>query len=161
MLSWSRYLLPKNNHVRHLMFDLDKTLWNMTVEWKTDLNIKADAITYVPPAFVEAMVYLSSHYTLHVCSRSSMPEQCYQLLETAYPSVHFQSITIYPTVEETKYNHVKSALGSAAHSTPFYFFDDEITILRGIQRDFPLAIPVHGPNGFLSGTVLRSTDIQN
>ena len=132
----------------------------MTVEWKNDLNVNRDAAAHVPQQYVNAMEALSSQYTLHVCSRSSMPTECYQLLEKAYPTVRFHSITVYPTEEETKFHHVKSALGSAAHNTPFYFFDDELTILRNIQRDFPLATAVHGPEGFLSGNVLpRSTDV--
>ena len=138
---------------QHLLFDLDKTLWNMTVEWNKDLNVDADATKYVPREYVDVMETLSSQYTLHVCSRSSMPMECYRLLENAYPSVKFQSITIYPTEKESKFNHVKSALGSDALTTPFYFFDDETTILRNIQRDFPLATTIYGPDGFLSGTV--------
>lgn len=100
-------------------------------------------------------------YRLHVCSRSSEPDKCQELLRVAFPAVPFQSLLqslhIYPTAKH-KLTHVLAALGTdnmdEAREEPFWFFDDEPHILRHLSETFPKATLVHTPNGILAGEII-------
>lgn len=137
---------------RHLCFDLDHTLWDFTVEWEGAFTPMDAVAKYVPAARPRLLQQLQANgHTLHVCSRSSEPGVCAYLLRLAYPGIQFASLNIFPT-PANKYVHVVNALGSTtARLEPWWFFDDEMSILTHLKETWPHATLVHTPRGICTG----------
>ena len=125
---------------RIVMFDLDRTLWrDYTVEYhRGRFDPHEVARAHVPAAHREMLGGLqAAGHELHVCSRSSDPERCRQVLDAAYANIQFTTVNIFPTTAETKAVHVSRALRGDPWNTPFAFYDDEGVILMNMQRHFP------------------------
>jgi len=145
---------------QRLLFDLDRTLWpRYTVEYDhRPFDAQCVAGEHVPLTHMHMLRELSRDgHHLHVCSRSSEPDKCQELLRVAFPAVPFKSLHIYPTTKH-KLTHVLAALGTddveKAREEPFWFFDDEPCILRHLSETFPKATLVHTPNGILTGEII-------
>ena len=131
------------------LFDLDRTLWDYTVEFQQHIDPQ-EAVKYVPPERVLILKAIqdAGHY-IGICSRSKEEQKCKQLLALAYPDIVFQSLQIYPT-SEYKDTHVVRALGPGRHR--FHFFDDEKYIMDHLKTLHPLARFYHTPNGLSEET---------
>ena len=115
---------------RHLIFDLDRTLWRCTVEYHPRLRL--------PRPFPGTEAYLERCVargdTLYVASRSASP-RCREFLARLFPRVPFHGVAVWPSVVESKRAHVESLLEDVTR--PFVFFDDELVILQDLARHFP------------------------
>ena len=151
---WFRHL-QTNSLPRRLLFDLDKTLWrHYTVEYDhrpfDAVRVAEEHVPMVHTHMLRDLVRDGHH--LHVCSRSSEPDKCKELLNVAFPGIPWKSLQIYPTPRH-KYTHVMRALGESAHTETFWFFDDEPHILQHLGNAFPKATLVHAPNGIVAGDI--------
>jgi hypothetical protein len=127
---------------RIVMFDLDRTLWrDYTAEYhRGTFDPHEVAQAHVPMTHRAMLRGLQADgHELHVCSRSSDPERCKQILGAAYADIQFTTVNIFPTAAETKAMHVSRALRGDPWNTPFAFYDDEEVILRDMQSHFPNA----------------------
>lgn len=157
---WFRHL-QMHGLPRRLLFDLDRTLWpRYTAEYDHQpFDAERVARDHVPIVHTHMLTELARDgHHLHICSRSSEPDKCREILDTAFPSVPWKSLQIYPTPGH-KLDHVLAALGhddaAEAQDEPFWFFDDEVSILRHLGETFPKATLVHTPNGIVHGTTIR------
>jgi hypothetical protein len=163
---WFRHL-QTNSMPRRLLFDLDRTLWRRyTVEYDhLPFDAQRVADDHVPLVHTHMLKELARDgHHLHVCSRSSEPEKCEELLRVAFPAVPFRSLHIYPT-HRHKLTHVLAALGTndanEAREEPFWFFDDEPHILQHLSETFPKATLVHTPGGIIEGVLFNANGSEN
>jgi hypothetical protein len=133
------------------IFDLDLTLWDFTVE--EDEHIKSNEIFDYSP---KERHYMLTHlqelgHELNIGSRSSEPEICKKHLKLLFPNIIFNNMQIYPT-PEFKRNHI-DAIFKDREITDFYFFDDELNILKDIEIAYPGKAHIfHTPTGLLYET---------
>ena len=133
------------------IFDLDLTMWDFTVE--TDTHIRAkDIVNYSPKERHYMLTHLQElGHELNVGSRSSEPEKCKQHLKSLFPNITFNNMQIYPT-PDFKRNHV-DAIFAGRKVTDFYFFDDELHILKDLEIAYPGKAHIfHTPKGVLYET---------
>ena len=133
------------------IFDLDLTIWDFTVE--EDTHIKSDEIFNYSP---KERHYILTHlqelgHEINIGSRSSEPEICKKYLKRLFPNIIFNNMQIYPT-PEFKRQHVK-AIFKDREITKFYFFDDELPILKDLEVAYPGKANIfHTPKGLLYET---------
>ena len=133
------------------IFDLDLTMWDFTVE--TDTHIKSDEIFRYSP---KERHYMLTHlqelgHEINIGSRSSEPEICKKYLKRLFPNIIFNNMQIYPT-PEFKRQHV-TAIFKDREITKFYFFDDELPILKDLEVAYPGKANIfHTPEGLLYET---------
>jgi len=139
------------------MFDLDKTLWDCTVE--EDLHIRNNKIFYHTP---KERHYMLTHiqeagHEINISSRSSEPEVCKEFLRRLFPNIIFNSMQIFPT-PENKQEHIKNIL-NGREINDFLIFDDELPILQDIKKTYPECSIFHTPNGFCYETFEETNNI--
>ena len=133
------------------IFDLDLTMWDFTVE--TDTHIKSDEIFNYSP---KERHYILTHlqelgHEINIGSRSSEPEICKKYLKRLFPNIIFNNMQIYPT-PEFKRKHVDTIF-AGRKVTDFYFFDDELPILKDLEIAYPGKAHIfHTPKGVLYET---------
>ena len=117
------------------IFDLDLTMWDFTVE--TDTHIQGrNIIDYSPKERHYMLTHLQElGHELNIGSRSSEPEICKKYLKNLFPNIVFNNMQIYPT-PEFKRTHV-DAIFAGRKVTDFYFFDDELHILKDLEIAYP------------------------
>jgi hypothetical protein len=90
-------------------------------------------------------------HELNIGSRSSEPEICKKYLKNLFPNIVFNNMQIYPT-PEFKRTHV-DAIFAGRKIKDFYFFDDELPILKDLEIAYPEKAHIfHTPKGLLYET---------
>ena len=90
-------------------------------------------------------------HILNIGSRSSEPEKCKQHLKRLFPNIKFKNMQIYPT-PQFKRKHV-DAIFKDRQVEDFYFFDDELHILKDLEKGYPGKAHIfHTPTGLLYET---------
>tara|TARA_B100000686_G_C16732573_1_gene941616 strand:+ start:908 stop:1396 length:489 start_codon:yes stop_codon:yes gene_type:complete len=142
-----KYLLRLNkNKNRQFIFDLDKTLWDYTVECAPHINGK-DVLNYVHKSRRTILNAIQQDgHTLNIASRSKDPDKCKYLLKIAYPDVYFSNIQIFNT-EDSKQKHIENIMGEKLNKEPFHFFDDELHLIKDIEHKNERVWGYHTPNG--------------
>ena len=133
------------------IFDLDLTMWDFTVE--KDKHIKFnDIFNYSPKERHYMLTHLQElGHELNIGSRSSEPEICKRYLKRLFPNIVFNNMQIYPT-PIYKRQHVE-AIFKEREITNFYFFDDELPILKDLEIAYPGKAHIfHTPSGLLYET---------
>jgi len=126
-------------------------MWDCTIE--EDKFINNDNIyDYVPKERHYMLTHLQElGHELNVGSRSSEPEICKKYLKDLFPNIVFNNMQIYPT-PDFKRNHV-DAIFAGRKVTDFYFFDDELHILKDLEVAYPGKANIfHTPKGVLYET---------
>ena len=133
------------------IFDLDLTVWDCTIEEDKFIN-NHNIYDYVPKERHYMLTHLQElGHKLNVGSRSSEPEKCKQHLKSLFPNITFNNMQIYPT-PDFKRNHV-DAIFAGRKVTDFYFFDDELHILKDLEIAYPGKAHIfHTPKGVLYET---------
>ena len=85
-------------------------------------------------------------HVLNVASRSKRPNTCCFFLDTAYPEIDFSNRQVFYTPEEDKQEHLENILGLNV-VYPFYFFDDEVKIIRRARDKNKTSHCFHTPRG--------------
>ncbi len=139
------------------IFDLDLTMWDFTVE--EDKHIQPQNIMDYSP---KERHYMLTHlqdlgHELNIGSRSTEPEICKKYIKSLFPNITFNNIQIYPT-PEFKRKHV-DAIFNDRPVVDFYFFDDELNILKDLEIAYPGKAHIfHTPKGLLYETFLEKDD---
>ena len=153
--------LKRSRHTkRNFIFDLDRTLWDFTVE--TSPNIKLREITnYVhrDRSLILKTIKEEGH-TINIASRSKEPNKCLNMLEAAFPNIHFTNKQIFYTDNYDKQPHIHNIMQQShlpdIHSYTdwdfFFLFDDEKYIIDDIGSKYKLNRCFHTPNGLHYGT---------
>ena len=153
MFKWFVNKLPGK---RIFIFDLDRTLWNFTVEYRPYMRGN-DALWRRPregPAILEFLQ--EKGHELNIASRSSEPDRCRELIHELYPKIKFANTHIYLT-PLNKRNHINGIL--ARRDVPeFFFFDDEIDIIKDVKQQHKNAVTFHTPNGISYGTFVEKIE---
>jgi len=145
---------------RNFIFDLDKTLWDFTVETSPSISLH-DIKNYVHRDRRPILKTIKDEgHLLNIASRSKNPTKCLQFLDAAFPDIHFTSKQIFFTPIESKQRHIDSIFVDThefdLHTNnpwdPFYFFDDEGKIINDIEQKYKLKHCFHTPNGLHYGT---------
>ncbi len=106
MFKWFINKLPGK---RIFIFDLDRTLWNFTVEWRPYMRGN-DALWRRPKDGPPILQFLQEKgHELNIASRSSDPDRCKELIQELYPGISFSSTQIYPT-PLNKRSHIETIL---------------------------------------------------
>ena len=150
-----------NQHKRKtFIFDLDRTLWDFTVEYCPSIGVK-DIHNYIHSSRQPILQTIQGDgHSLNIASRSKEPAICQRLLREAYPSIHFSSNQIFYTPFEHKRLHINNILRETGeydeHSYRpedfFYFFDDEKKIIDDTTRAYKSKFCFHTPLGLHYGT---------
>jgi hypothetical protein len=122
--------------VKHLVFDLDQTIWRETIEWTRYLQKP----TIGKSNHAVLRYFHHNNYKLYIASRSAKPDTCHSFIDKYLPDIHFRRRAIFPTNYPTKTNHIHM-LGLQKKS--FAMFDDEKVILKHMSTGFPQSTPIH------------------
>ena len=149
-----------NQHKRKtFIFDLDRTLWDFTVEYCPSIGVK-DIHNYIHSSRQPILQTIQGDgHSLNIASRSKEPAICVSLLQEAYPKIHFSNKQIFWTPFEHKRTHINSILREAGeydeHSYRpedfFYLFDDEQIIIDDTERAYKSTYCFHTPLGLHYG----------
>ena len=103
--------MKMNRHKRKtFIFDLDKTLWDYTVEYSPKIGIK-DIHNYIHSSRLPILQTIQGEgHSLNIASRSREPAACKILLREAYPGINFTSKQIFYTAREHKRLHIDNIL---------------------------------------------------
>ena len=153
--------MKQNQHKRrNFIFDLDKTLWDFTVESSPSIR-QHEIKNYVHRDRLPILKTIEDEgHLLNIASRSKNPKKCKQFLATAFPNIHFTSKQIFFAPIESKRHHVDNIFFDThefdlhAHKPwgRFYFFDDEEKIIDDLERKYKFQHCFHTPNGLHYGT---------
>jgi hypothetical protein len=140
--------LKMNRHKRmNFIFDLDRTLWDFTIEYSPTIKCKDVKQNYIHASRPIILKTLQDEgHILNVASRSKVPNTCCFFLDVVYPEITFLDKQIFYTPEEDKQEHLENILGLNV-VYPFYFFDDEKTIMDRAKDKNKLCHGFHTPNG--------------
>ncbi len=135
----------------NFIFDLDLTIWDCTIEEDKFVN-DSNIHDYVPKERHYMLTHLQEMgHILNIGSRSSEPEKCKQHLKRLFPNIKFKNMQIYPT-PQFKRKHV-DAIFKDRQVEDFYFFDDELHILKDLEKGYPGKAHIfHTPTGLLYET---------
>ena len=123
--------IPKDTK---FIFDLDKTLWNCTIEYIPDITEKY-VYNNVNQDTKEILNSIQeNNFSMNIASRSSEPEKCEIFLKYCFKDIYFDSINIFPT-ELYKTQHIHNIFNNEVPKK-FIMFDDEKYILNNIKNDF-------------------------
>ena len=150
-----------NQHKRKtFIFDLDKTLWDYTVEYCPSIGVK-DIHNYIHSSRLPILQMIQGEgHSLNIASRSKEPAICNKLLSSAFPNIHFKSKHIFFTKYENKRAHINRILHETneydehSHQADdfFYFFDDEKKIIDDTNLTYKSKVCFHTPMGLHYGT---------
>ena len=125
-------------HVRQVIFDLDRTLWRATVEYHPRM-------VRPPPVFPGThhmlRTFTDRKIRLHVASRSSDETKCHLFLRRLFPDIPFHTICIWPTPTPSKASHVARILRRSPGR--FALVDDERSVLDDMYGRYPQCVPLH------------------
>ena len=145
MSHFFRFLRRNQGSQRRFIFDLDRTLWDYTVEECPHIKIH-DVRNYIhKDRAIMLKCIQDDNHILSIVSRSKKNKKCLTLLDRYYPSIDFKEKEIYPN-PINKRNHFKTILNGQSRE-PFYYFDDEKHLLIDIKLIYPNSIPIHTPTG--------------
>ena len=140
-----QFLFRNQGSRKRFIFDLDRTLWDYTVETSPNIRI-SDVRNYIHSDRPQMLKYIQDDgHILSIASRSKNKEKCLALLDRYYPGIDFKEKEIYHR-PLGKRDHFKSILKGEG-SDIFYYFDDELHILKDIKKIYPHCIPIHTPVG--------------
>ena len=96
-------------------------------------------------------------HEINIGSRSTEPEECKKHLKKLFPNIKFNNMQIYPT-PAFKRKHV-NAIFKDRPVENFYFFDDELHILKDLEKGYPGKANIfHTPKGLFYETFVRDDD---
>jgi len=123
-----------------LIFDLDQTLWNTTIEYNKCMGL----------AYIEKKVHSETSqilqdfqdrgYSLNIASQSSEKDKCEYFLKFLFPNITFDKIIINPQSGH-KTNHITD-IHVPSTIKPFVLFDDNSDILNMQKRLHPESLCV-------------------
>ena len=114
------------------IFDLDLTIWDCTIE-EDDFVNNNNIQKYVPSERHYMLTHLQDlGHELNIGSRSTEPIECKKHLKKLFPNIKFNNMQIYPT-PAFKRKHV-DAIFKDREVENFYFFDDELHILKDLEK---------------------------
>ena len=133
------------------IFDLDLTIWDCTIE-EDDFVNNNNIQKYVPPERHYMLTHLQDlGHELNIGSRSTEPIECKKHLKKLFPNIKFNNMQIYPT-PAFKRKHV-DAIFKDRKVEKFYFFDDELHILKDLEKGYPGKANIfHTPKGLFYET---------
>ena len=133
------------------IFDLDLTIWDCTIE-EDDFVNNNNIQKYVPPERHYMLTHLQDlGHELNIGSRSTEPIECKKHLKKLFPNIKFNNMQIYPT-PAFKRKHV-DAIFKDREVKNFYFFDDELHILKDLEKGYPGKANIfHTPKGLFYET---------
>jgi predicted enzyme involved in methoxymalonyl-ACP biosynthesis len=143
-----RKITPK----RTVIFDLDKTLWNGTIEYTPGITVQELKRAGGIPRTLSILHSLQTRgHSLNIASRSEESDKCRYFIQHLFPGIRFDVVAIYPT-GSNKLNHILD-IHAAARAVPneFFLFDDEKHILDNAKKCYPKCTTVHcvNPLGFM------------
>ena len=123
-----------------LIFDLDQTLWNTTIEYNKYMGL--DYIERkVHPETGQILQEFQDHgYSLNIASQSSEKDKCKYFLKFLFPDITFDKIIINPQSGH-KTNHIAD-IHAPSNIKPFVLFDDNSDILNMQKRLHPESLCV-------------------
>jgi hypothetical protein len=144
--------INRNKQVK-CIFDLDRTLWDYTVETSPKINVN-EIKNYIHKSRVPILEELQKEgHSINIASRSTETVKCVKLLHHAFPTIQFSAMQIYYT-PFSKQEHINNIIEDKFEK--FYFFDDELYILNNINSIFKNARVFHTPQGLHMGTFTHS-----
>ena len=147
MRGFHRFLKINQHKRMNFIFDLDRTLWDFTVESSPTIKYKDVQKNYIHASRPIILKTLQDEgHVLNVASRSKRPNTCCFFLDTAYPEIDFSNTQVFYTPEEDKQEHLENILGLNV-VYPFYFFDDEVKIIRRARDKNKTSHCFHTPRG--------------
>lgn len=130
-----REFLKRIGPKRKFIFDLDHTIWNCTLEYQKDTSPEFMKTKIKPDVYNILKDIQDNGNSLNVASRSSMPISCKAVLASAFPTIKFDHMAIYPT-EKYKREHIGECFpGETPHD--FIMFDDDKLILNDLGTLYP------------------------
>lgn len=127
------------------IFDLDKTLWNCTIDHNANITPK-DIYDHCPKERHYMLTHIQEKgHELNISSRSNEPDKCKVLLRYLFPNITFNNIQIFPT-PKTKREHVSNIINGRDINN-FIVFDEEIHILEDLKKIYPGCQVFHTING--------------
>ena len=147
MRGFHRFLKLNQHHRMNFIFDLDRTLWDYTVEQSRTIKYKDVEKNYIHASRPIILKTLQDEgHKLNIASRSSKPHVCCFLLHAIFPEINFSNKQIFYTPEKDKQEHFENILGFDISKT-FYFFDDEIKIIQRAKEKNKTSHCFYTPNG--------------
>jgi hypothetical protein len=144
-----RFLKSNRYYRKIFIFDLDKTLWDHTIETSPTISSRTAVENYIHKDRLKILEAIQNDgHSLHIASRSSEREKCIELLDLAFPTITFQTKEIFPT-PEWKREHFANII-PPNHTDVFYYFDDELSIIKNIKAFYPNCVPFHVKGGLHS-----------
>ena len=116
----------------HVIFDLDKTIWNMTLEYQNHISLHHVKQSIDPFVGNVLEAFKRNGNTMHIASRSASTKKCKSLLRHLFPQIAFETMEIYPT-ERHKDQHIDAILKNRINRT-FIMFDDDEEILDHLSK---------------------------
>ena len=149
MRSGFLHFLKKNRNKRvKCIFDLDKTLWDYTVESSPGISVN-EIKNYIHKSRVPILEELQREgHSINIASRSTETTKCAELLHHAFPTIQFSAMQIYHT-PFSKREHIRNIIDNEEEK--FHLFDDELHILNDISSTFKNAHVYHTPKGLHMG----------
>ena len=123
-----------------LIFDLDQTLWNTTVEYNKCMGLAYIERKVHPETGEILKEFQDLGYSLNIASQSSEKDKCKYFLKFLFPDITFDKIIINPLVGH-KTTHIAD-IYSPYHVKPFVLFDDNSEILNMQKRLHPESLCV-------------------
>jgi len=123
------------------IFDLDKTIWDCTIEYTPKITLDQVHNKINPDAFKILRILQENDFSLNIASRSSEPEKCRFFINECFNDINFDNISIYPT-PEYKNNHIQDCYLNQVPEN-FIMFDDEKNILDNLNKNYKNCIPIH------------------
>ena len=133
-----REFLKRIGPKRKFIFDLDHTIWNCTLEYQQDTSVEFMK-TKIKPDMHDILKNIQDNgNSLNVASRSSMPVECKAVLASAFPTIKFDHMAIYPS-ERFKRQDFRDCFQGSDRTVPhdFIMFDDDKLILNDLGTLYP------------------------
>ena len=126
---------------RKIIFDLDETIWQCTIEYEPNITLNRVRASVNPETYKILQGFQSNGNSLNIASRSSEPDKCKYYINNLFPEIKFDNISIYPT-PEFKVSHIQECYNNNT-PTDFIMFDDEKNILDNLKYTYPKSLPFH------------------
>lgn len=133
-------VIKKLSRKNKFIFDLDKTIWNCTIEYTPKITLDEVYQKINPDTFKILKILQENEYSLNIASRSSEPDKCKFFISECFNNIKFDNISIYPT-PKYKNNHIKDSYPNQVPQN-FIMFDDEKNILDDLNKNYKNCIPI-------------------
>lgn len=126
-------LIPRNSS--KLIFGLDQTLWNTSVEYNKNMKLYDIREKIHPETGYILQEFQNKGYSLNIASQNSDKEKCKYLLNILFPDIKFDKIIIN-SQSGYKNTHVTD-IHTPNSVKQFVLFDDNLDILNMQKRLHP------------------------